>query len=87
MRNGPALACAVRILHDGWSIKLGENRPDRALQHLLAILTTCVFVLVLILSTYRTGENCTIISLPLVVVSQFALGSFFICIKLFLQDP
>ena len=28
----------VRILHDDWSIRLGENRPDRALKHLVAML-------------------------------------------------
>ena len=27
------LACVVRILHDDWSIRLGENRPDRVLKH------------------------------------------------------
>ena len=26
------------ILHDDWSIRLGENRPDRALTHLIAML-------------------------------------------------
>ena len=26
------------ILHDDWSIKLGENRPDKALKHLAAML-------------------------------------------------
>ena len=28
----------VRILHDGWSIRLGENRPDQLLKHLVAML-------------------------------------------------
>ena len=26
------------ILHDNWSIRLGENRPDRALQYLAVVL-------------------------------------------------
>ena len=34
------LACVVRIMHDNWSIRLGENRPDRALKHLAAMLYT-----------------------------------------------
>ena len=35
---GLVLACLVRILHDDWSIRLGENRPDGVLKHLAAIL-------------------------------------------------
>ena len=35
---GLILARVVRILHDDWSIRLGENRPDRVLKHLAAIL-------------------------------------------------
>ena len=31
------------ILHDDWSIKLGENRPDRALGHLTAMLVCYIF--------------------------------------------
>ena len=26
------------ILHDDWLIRLGENRPDRALEHLMGML-------------------------------------------------
>ena len=29
---GLVLACVVRILHDDWSIRLGENRPDQSSQ-------------------------------------------------------
>ena len=32
------LACVVRIMHNDWLIKLGENRPDRVLKHLEAML-------------------------------------------------
>ena len=35
---GLALACVVRMLHDDWSIRLGENRPYRALKHLSGML-------------------------------------------------
>ena len=31
-----ALACVVIILHDDWSISLGENRLNRGLKHLAA---------------------------------------------------
>ena len=34
----PVLACVVKILHDDWSIRSGENRPDRVLTHLAAML-------------------------------------------------
>ena len=37
-RMGLALACVMIIMHDDWSIRLGENRPDRALIHLAAML-------------------------------------------------
>ena len=36
---GLVLAYVVRILHDDWSIRLGENRPDRVLKHLAAMLS------------------------------------------------
>ena len=36
---GLPLACVVKILHDYWSIRLGENRPYRALKHLAAMLS------------------------------------------------
>ena len=29
----------IRIMHDDWPIRLGENRPDRVLKHLAGILT------------------------------------------------
>ena len=32
------------ILHDDWSIRLGENRPDRALKHLAAMLVSIQLV-------------------------------------------
>ena len=35
---GLVLACAVRILHDDWPIRLGENGPDRVFKHLAAML-------------------------------------------------
>ena len=35
---GLVLACVVRILHDDWSIRLGENRTDGVRQHLAAML-------------------------------------------------
>ena len=31
------------ILHNDWSIRLGENRPDRALKHLVTMLLTARF--------------------------------------------
>ena len=31
------------ILHDDWLIKLGENRPDRVLKHLAAMLKQACF--------------------------------------------
>ena len=31
------------ILHDEWLIKLGENRPDRVLKHLAAMLKQACF--------------------------------------------
>ena len=33
-RTGLVLASVVRIQHDDWPIRLGENRPDRVLKHL-----------------------------------------------------
>ena len=36
---GLVLACVVRILHDDWLIRLGENRHDSVLKHLVAMLT------------------------------------------------
>ena len=38
-RMGQVLACVVRILHDDWSIRLGENKPDEARKHLVAMLS------------------------------------------------
>ena len=38
-RMGLVLACVVRILHDDWLASMGENRPDRVLKHLAAMLT------------------------------------------------
>ena len=35
---GLVLARVVRILHDDWSIRLGENRLDRALKNFAAML-------------------------------------------------
>ena len=35
---GLVIACVVRILHDDCSIRLGENRRDRALKHLAAMI-------------------------------------------------
>ena len=32
------LACVVRMLHDDWSIRLGENIPYRVLKRLVAML-------------------------------------------------
>ena len=32
------------MVHDDWSIRLGENRPDRDLKHLAAILTVSKLV-------------------------------------------
>ena len=37
---GLVLVCVVRILHDDWSITLGENKSNRALKHLVAMLPT-----------------------------------------------
>ena len=37
-RMSLALACVVIILHDDWSISLGENRRNRGLKHLVAML-------------------------------------------------
>ena len=37
-RMGLALACVVRILHDDWSIRLGENRLHMVLKHLATML-------------------------------------------------
>ena len=42
-KMGLVLVCVVRILHDDWSIRLGENRPARALKHLAAILFNALF--------------------------------------------
>ena len=38
-------AYVVRILHDNWSIKSGENGPDRVLKHLVAMFCTTNFIL------------------------------------------
>ena len=32
------LACGVRILQEDWSIRLGENRLEKVLKHLAAML-------------------------------------------------
>ena len=37
-KMGLVITCVVRILHDDWSIRLGENRPDGALKHLAVML-------------------------------------------------
>ena len=37
-RMGLALACVMRILHEDWSIRLGENRFNMALKHLAAMM-------------------------------------------------
>ena len=37
-------AKARPMLHDDWSIRLGENRPDRALKHMAAILYKAPFI-------------------------------------------
>ena len=37
-RMGLVLACVDRILHDDWSIRLGENRLDTVIEHLAAML-------------------------------------------------
>ena len=31
------LACVVRVLHDDWSTRLGENRLDTVIKHLAAM--------------------------------------------------
>ena len=31
-------ACVERILHDDWSIRLGENRSEQTLKHMAAML-------------------------------------------------
>ena len=36
-KMGLVLACVVRILHDDWSIRMGENRLDRVLKHLVSM--------------------------------------------------
>ena len=36
--NLAVAACVVRILHDDWSIRLGENISEQALKHLAAVL-------------------------------------------------
>ena len=36
--KNPFCAKTRPIMHDDWSIRLGENRPDRALKHLTAML-------------------------------------------------
>ena len=33
----------VRILHDGWSFRLGENRSDQPLRHLAVMLFVLLF--------------------------------------------
>ena len=37
-KMGLVVVCVVRILHDDWPIRLGENRFDRVLKHLAAML-------------------------------------------------
>ena len=40
-------ACVVRIQHDDWSIRLGENRPDRSsipIKHLETLLCRKLFM-------------------------------------------
>ena len=57
---GLVLTCVVRILHDDWSISLGENRPDRALKNLAAMLTHIAMIGVVCKDWNRLG-TCTII--------------------------
>ena len=38
----------VRIRHDDWSVRLGENRSDQPLKHLAAMLYLLVYVNVFI---------------------------------------
>ena len=47
MQNGLVLAYVVRVLHDDWLIRLGENIPDRALKHLAAMISKAIFELCL----------------------------------------
>ena len=35
----------VRILHDNWSSRSGDNGPDRVLKHLVAMFCTTNFIL------------------------------------------
>ena len=50
-RMGLVLACMVRIVLDDWSIRLGENRPDRVLKQLAAML----FLTYLLVSRFEIG--------------------------------
>ena len=47
---GLVLACVARIMHGDWSIRLGENRPDRAIKHLAAMLMNTQY-------TYNASSN------------------------------
>ena len=38
-KTGLVSTFVVRIWHDDWSIRLGDNRPDKVLKHLAAMLT------------------------------------------------
>ena len=48
------------ILHDDWSIRLGENRPDKTLKHLATMLLctviflTCIYIenLIMLICSY-----------------------------------
>ena len=42
-RMGLVLGCVVRILHDDWLIRSGENWPDEARKHLVAKLYVAGF--------------------------------------------
>ena len=50
-----------RILHDDWSIRLGENRPDRALKHLAAVLRNTAVLLKLEYSCYETLKEVSVL--------------------------
>ena len=39
---GLVLGYVVRIQHDDWSIRLGENGPDRVLKYMAVMLISCI---------------------------------------------
>ena len=63
-KMGLALACVVVILHDDWSIRSGENRLDRVLKHLAAML--CLSVCVVMTQTFFLRKSQESVSTEIV---------------------